>query len=46
MVEGLNHWPFVLTAYGLTFAVTCGLAAWAWLSMRKAEARRERGRER
>ena len=33
----MNHWPFVLAAYGLTGAGTFGLLAWAWLSMRAAE---------
>ena len=33
----MNHWPFVIAAYGLTGAGTLGLLAWAWRSMRAAE---------
>lgn len=33
----MNHWTFVLAAYGLTGAGTFGLLAWAWRSMRAAE---------
>jgi hypothetical protein len=43
----VNHWAFVTAAYAVTLVGTGGLAAWAWLSMRSAEAaadslRRER----
>ena len=34
----MNAWPFVIAAYGLTGAGTLGLLAWAWRSMRSAEA--------
>jgi hypothetical protein len=34
----MNAWPFVLAAYGVTAAGTLGLLAWAWRSMRVAEA--------
>ena len=34
----MNAWPFVLAAYGLTLVATLWLTAWAWLSMRAAEA--------
>jgi hypothetical protein len=34
----MNAWPFVLAAYGLTGIGTIGLTAWAWTSMRSAEA--------
>ena len=34
----MNHWTFVLAAYVLTGVGTCGLLAWAWRSMRAAEA--------
>jgi hypothetical protein len=34
----MNHWPFVLAAYGLTGLGTLGLLAWAWRTMRAAEA--------
>ncbi|WP_150125376.1 heme exporter protein CcmD [Sphingomonas sp. LM7] len=43
----MNHWAFVTAAYVVTLVGTGGLAGWAWLSMRRAEAaadslRRER----
>ena len=34
----MNAWPFVLAAYGLTGLGALGLTAWAWASMRSAEA--------
>ena len=34
----MNPWPFVLAAYGLTGFATLGLLAWAWRTMRVAEA--------
>jgi hypothetical protein len=37
----MNPWPFVIAAYGLTGAGTFGLLAWAWRSMRMAEAQAE-----
>ncbi len=46
MVEGLNHWPFIAAAYAVTVVATGSLAAWSWLTMRAAEARRERSRDR
>ena len=43
----MNHWPFILAAYGLTAAGTLGLVFWSWAAMRRAEAEAERiGRER
>jgi len=33
----VNAWPFVIAAYGLTFAGSAVLALWAWLRMRDAE---------
>ena len=43
----MNHWPFILAAYGCTLAGTVGLTVWSWRAMRRAEAeadalRRER----
>jgi hypothetical protein len=37
----VNHWAFVTAAYAVTLAGTGGLAGWAWLSMRRAEAAAE-----
>ncbi len=34
----MNHWLFVIAAYGVTLAGTFGLLAWSWRSMRAAEA--------
>jgi len=34
----MNQWAFVTAAYGLAALATLGLVAWAWLSMRNAEA--------
>ena len=34
----MNSWPFVIAAYSLTLGGTAGLLAWAWSSMRSAEA--------
>lgn len=45
MREGLDHWFFVTLAYALSIAGTVALVAWAWLAMRRAEARRDRVRE-
>ncbi|MEY2927126.1 MAG: hypothetical protein RL367_1603 [Pseudomonadota bacterium] len=33
----MNHWPFIIAAYGLTGLVTFGVTLWAWLAMRRAE---------
>ena len=34
----MNQWAFVMAAYGLTALATIGLVAWAFRSMRRAEA--------
>ncbi len=44
--EALNQWHFVVTAYAIGIAGTVGLIAWSWLGMRRAEARRQRSRDR
>lgn len=46
MREGLNHWHFVIAAYVLGIAGTALLVGWSWIAMRRAEARRDRSRER
>jgi len=46
MHEGLNHWPFIWASYALGVLGTAGLIGSTWLAMRRAEARRERSRER
>lgn len=45
MREGLDQWTFVILAYALGVAGTAALVIWAWLAMRRAEARRDRIRE-
>jgi len=35
----MNHWPFIIAAYGLTFAATIATSLWAWSSARRAEKR-------
>ncbi len=34
----MNHWTFVIAAYALCLGATFGLVAWAWITMRSAEA--------
>ncbi|WP_144039814.1 heme exporter protein CcmD [Novosphingobium sp. TH158] len=45
MQENLDHWSFVIAAYAIGLVGVLGLTAWAWISMRRAEARRDRSRE-
>jgi hypothetical protein len=44
MTEVLDPWPFVWAAYALGGGGTLALVAWSWLSMRRAEARRDKVR--
>lgn len=46
MSEGLDHWQFVYAAYALGVGGTLALIGWSWSAMRRAEARRDRSRER
>ena len=34
----MNPWPFVIAAYAVAILATGGLLAWAFASMRRAEA--------
>lgn len=43
--EALDQWNFVVAAYVVGVVATAGMVAWAWLSMRRAERRRDRSRE-
>jgi hypothetical protein len=45
MRESLDQWTFVWAAYAIGVAGTLGMVAWSWLSMRRAEKRRDRARE-
>ena len=35
----MNPWPFVTAAYAVAILVTAGLLLWAFVSMRRAEAK-------
>ena len=41
MREALDHWDFVIAAYGIGIVSTLAMVAWSWQSMRRAERRRE-----
>lgn len=34
----MNHWPFILAAYGATLLGVGGLVLASWIGMRRAEA--------
>ena len=34
----MNHWTFIIGAYGVTIAGTLGVTLWSWFAMRRAEA--------
>jgi hypothetical protein len=44
--EVLDPWPFVIAAYALGVGATLTLVAWSWLTMRRAERRREEAKGR
>ncbi len=44
MREALDQWNFVIAAYAIGVLGTLGLVAWSYLSMRRAEARRDKVR--
>jgi len=46
MREGMDQWAFVIAAYAVGCIALAILAAWAWRSMRAAEARRDATRRR
>lgn len=45
MREVFDQWTFVTAAYVVGIGGTVAMIAWAWISMRAAERRRERSRE-
>ena len=45
MREALDQWAFVYAAYAIGIAGTGLMIGWAWISMRRAEKRREKSRE-
>lgn len=46
MRENLDQWTFVLAAYAIGVAATLVLVGWSWLSMKRAERRRDESRGR
>lgn len=46
MKEALNQWTYVMASYAVGVAGTLILTAWAWIAMRRAEARRDKARGR
>jgi hypothetical protein len=46
MAEGLDQWTFVIAAYAIGVTGTLVLVCWVWRAMVRAEARRDRSRER
>jgi len=42
MREALDQWNFVIAAYVVGVTATLAMVAWAWWSMKRAEARRDR----
>ena len=46
MREALDPWLFVMASYVLGAGGTLIMVGWSWISMRRAEARRERSRGR
>jgi hypothetical protein len=45
MREALDHWTFVIASYAIALGGTALLIASSWLSMRRAEHRRDKARE-
>lgn len=43
--EALNQWHFVVAAYVIGVGGTAALLVQSWLAMRRAEARREKARD-
>lgn len=46
MREALDPWMFIAVSYAIGVGGTAAMIVWSWLSMRRAEARRERSRKR
>ena len=44
MREALDQWNFVIAAYAVGVIGTLAMVAWSWLTMKRAEARREEAR--
>ncbi|WP_288417239.1 hypothetical protein [uncultured Novosphingobium sp.] len=46
MREAFDQWDFVIAAYAVGVIGTALMIAWAWLTMRRAEQRRDESRKR
>jgi hypothetical protein len=46
MREAIDPWTFVIAAYAVGVGTTAIMIAWSWLSMRRAEKRRDESRRR
>lgn len=44
MREALDQWTFVYAAYAIGIGGTLAMAAWSWVAMKRAEARRTKVR--
>lgn len=44
MREALDQWDFVIASYIIGVAGTFAMVGWSWLSMKRAEAKREKAR--
>ena len=44
MREALDQWDFVIAAYAIGVGATLALVIWSWLTMKRAEKRREEAR--
>lgn len=45
MREVLDQWNFVIAAYVIGVGGTAVMILWSWISMKRAEKRREKSRE-
>lgn len=45
MREALDPWLFIWASYALGVGGTLAMVGWSWVSMRRAEKRRDRSRE-
>ena len=46
MREALDQWDFVIAAYAVGLVGTLAMLVWSWLTMRRAEKRRDEVRRR
>ena len=46
MREALDQWTFVYAAYATGVGGTLAMMGWSWIAMKRAEARREKARQR